>query len=200
MHGVVVAGQLKLSDVPGAHLDYTILAEVGHFLEGEFYDRHESAYFRKLAYVMDIWETFVPAEHRGQGHAQRLARAAFAVARCLGYLVRPSCTYIRDTFLGAQPMDERGQPCEDVLLFTCGVEGRGLETRRRALAKLSAARVKALCEQSATRVRISGTKKAMIERLLGLEFGPAAHQREKDIARRRRSDLEMSDFDRRFSR
>ena len=188
LHGVVVSGQLKLNGVPGAHLDYTILAEVGHLLQGEFIDAREGAYFRKFAYVMDIWETYVPSRHRGRGLAQRLARAAFAVARAQGYLVRPSCTYISDTFLGAHPMDERRQPCEDVLLFSCCVEGRGLEPRRRALAALSAAQLKAECEQSVPlpRIEISGSKKAIVERLLDREFGSAARQRERAIAGRRR--------------
>lgn len=186
LHGVVVSGKLKLNDVPGAHLDYTILAEVGHLLPGEFADVRDGAYFTQFAYVMDIWETYVPAQHRGMGHAQRLARAAFAVAHVRGYLVRPSCTYISDTFLGAQPVDELRQPCEDVLLFSCCVDGRGLEPRRRALAALSAAQLKAECEQSVPRIEITGSKKAMIERLLVCEFGSAARQRETAIAGRRR--------------
>ena len=136
--------------------------------------------FRRFARVMDIYKTYVPPAERGKGHATRLARAAFAVAQEYGYLVRPSCSYISDTFLAAKPTFKditcRTYLCDELLLFPCCPEGRGLEERRRFLASLSAADVKARCEDAGTS-KISGPKPYLIEHLLGREFGPAAAAR-----------------------
>jgi predicted GNAT family acetyltransferase len=49
--------------------------------------------------VMDIDHTFVPPAGRGLGLAGKLADAAFAWAAGGGYAVRPTCSYIRETYL-----------------------------------------------------------------------------------------------------
>jgi predicted GNAT family acetyltransferase len=48
---------------------------------------------------MQITHTVVPAAARGLGTAKKLSDAAFAFARSVGASVRPSCTYIKDTYL-----------------------------------------------------------------------------------------------------
>lgn len=45
--------------------------------------------------VMLMYHTFVPADERGNGIAERLALAAFAYAKDNGLKVRPACSYIR---------------------------------------------------------------------------------------------------------
>ena len=50
--------------------------------------------------VMDLTHTFCPPSARGKGMAAKLADAAFAWARDHGVAsVRPSCSYIRDSYL-----------------------------------------------------------------------------------------------------
>ena len=122
-HGVV-RGVLHLEDVPGAHLDYSVSFEVGVMLEAELYDIADGVTpgFRRAARVMDIFETYVPPAERGKGHARRLAQAAFAVAHAYGYLVRPSCSYIADTFLAATPTItdwpmEKATGCDELLVL-----------------------------------------------------------------------------------
>lgn len=52
---------------------------------------------------MDITETFVPEAGRGKGLAGKLARAAFEHAKEKGFHVRPTCSYISDTFVPKNP-------------------------------------------------------------------------------------------------
>jgi uncharacterized protein len=54
---------------------------------------------------MDIFETFVPAKARGRGIAERLVAEAFRFARAKGWRVRPSCSYVSDTYLPRHPGD-----------------------------------------------------------------------------------------------
>ena len=49
--------------------------------------------------MMDIIHVFVPEASRGLKVAERLARKAFSVAKDKEWVVRASCSYIRDTFL-----------------------------------------------------------------------------------------------------
>jgi GNAT superfamily N-acetyltransferase len=175
----VVAGTLRLTDVHGSRLDYAVSLEVGLMLPNEFYDCKTGNGFVRFAQVMDMYETVVPPACRGQGHAKRLVRAAFAVAFAHNFLVRPSCSYISETFLAAHRAEEfdarLGRRCEELLLFTCCPEGKALEGRRRELAKLSVAALRARCQQVGA--NISGAKYLMVERLLGREFGAAAAHR-----------------------
>jgi predicted GNAT family acetyltransferase len=50
---------------------------------------------------VDITHTFTPPAARGRGLAARLAAAAFAWAAARGAAVRPSCSYISDTYAPA---------------------------------------------------------------------------------------------------
>ena len=50
---------------------------------------------------MSITHTYVPAEARGAGIASQLTVAALELARQRGWVVRPVCTYTRETFLPA---------------------------------------------------------------------------------------------------
>jgi len=180
----VIAGTLRLSDVPGSRLDYAVSLEVGVMLEGELYDGRSRSGFVRFARVMDMYETIVPAAQRGNGHAKRLVRAAFAVAHAYGLLVRPSCSYISETFLAASPAEEYdawyGRRCDELLVFTCCPEGRALEERRRQLAQLPVAELTARCRHVGT--KIGGAKYLNVERLLGHEFGPAAARRSSSLA------------------
>lgn len=49
--------------------------------------------------VINITHTFVPAAARGLGTAKTLSDAAFAFARTNSASVKPSCSYIKDTYL-----------------------------------------------------------------------------------------------------
>ena len=64
------------------------------------------------------------------------------MAHTYGFLVRPSCSYISETFLAARPAEEYdawyGRRCDELLLFTCCPEGKSLEERRRQLAQVRA--------------------------------------------------------------
>jgi len=44
--------------------------------------------------TMSIYHTLVPEEDRGKGLAEKLAYAAFSLAREKGLKVRPDCSYI----------------------------------------------------------------------------------------------------------
>ena len=184
----VVAGMLRLADVPGSRLDYAVALEVGSMLEGELHDEGSGIIgFVRFARVMDMYETIVPPAHRGKGVAKRLVRAAFAVAHVYGFRVRPSCSYISETFLAARPAEEydarRGRQCDELLLFTCCPEGKALEGRRRQLMRLPVAELKSRCEQAGVKIDARrGAKYFMVERLLAHEFGPAAARRSSTLA------------------
>jgi len=53
--------------------------------------------------ICDMVHTYVPLEQRGRGIARRLAEAAFRFAEEEGMSVRPTCSYISDTFLPRHP-------------------------------------------------------------------------------------------------
>jgi predicted GNAT family acetyltransferase len=53
--------------------------------------------------VLDLTHTFVPPQHRGKGLAAVLCDAAFKHAAESGLRVRPSCTYVSDTYLPKHP-------------------------------------------------------------------------------------------------
>ncbi len=59
--------------------------------------------YEKKGVVMDIYHVFVPENMRGQGMAEKLAEAAFKFARVEGLKIKPTCPYIRDTFLKKHP-------------------------------------------------------------------------------------------------
>jgi uncharacterized protein len=44
--------------------------------------------------VLDLYSTFVPAEDRGKGVADRLVQAAVTHARAQGFRIIPSCWYV----------------------------------------------------------------------------------------------------------
>ena len=52
--------------------------------------------------VMSIYHTFVPESERGKGIAEKLAFAAFDMAKDKGLKVRPDCPYIKH-FLEKHP-------------------------------------------------------------------------------------------------
>lgn len=49
--------------------------------------------------VLDLTHTFVPPSGRGKGIAKILCDAAFEFARLEGVAIRPSCSYLTDTYL-----------------------------------------------------------------------------------------------------
>ena len=55
---------------------------------------------------MDLFETFVPPHARGRGVAAALVAEAFCFARAHGWRVRPSCSYVADTYLPDHPRDK----------------------------------------------------------------------------------------------
>ena len=60
--------------------------------------------------VIDLAHTFVPPAGRGKGLAGKLCRSAFAHAKAEGFLVRPTCSYVSDTFIKRHP--EFAEQCE----------------------------------------------------------------------------------------
>ena len=82
------------STTPGVHHDaaactFSIEVPGGHGILA----------YTRAAGVVDIVSTRVPAAARGLGTAKTLSDAAFALARAESATVRPSCSYIRDTYL-----------------------------------------------------------------------------------------------------
>lgn len=53
--------------------------------------------------VLDLQHTYVPQSLRGRGIAQHLCIAGFEYAKQQGYLVKPTCSYVSDTFLNRNP-------------------------------------------------------------------------------------------------
>ena len=87
--------------------------EVQHFStikDGRFFveintDKHKilqaELHYIKQGNVMDIHHTFVPEELRGKGLAEKLAKSAFDYAKKYNMKIKPTCSYIEDTFLKA---------------------------------------------------------------------------------------------------
>jgi predicted GNAT family acetyltransferase len=59
--------------------------------------------YRRSGKEIDLCSTFVPEELRGQGLAERLAKAAFEYAKSQHLAVRPSCSYISGAYLKRHP-------------------------------------------------------------------------------------------------
>lgn len=55
------------------------------------------------ATVMDIDHVYVPTELRGSRLAELLAKKAFCLAETKGWMIQPTCSYIRQTFLIRNP-------------------------------------------------------------------------------------------------
>ena len=53
--------------------------------------------------VMDIQHVYVPKAFRGQGVAEGLVNKALSVAKRNKWKIRPTCTYVRDTFFARYP-------------------------------------------------------------------------------------------------
>ena len=62
----------------------------------------ELIYLRVGPKLIDIQHTYVPPNGRGHGVAEALATAAFDYARDRGYLVVPTCPFVRK-WLGLHP-------------------------------------------------------------------------------------------------
>ena len=67
-------------------------------------DRRESYLVYKLVSgIVDIVEVFVHEEHRGQGIAAELCKAAVAFAKEHNYKIAPSCDYVKNKFVPEHP-------------------------------------------------------------------------------------------------
>ncbi|EME32819.1 uncharacterized protein Gasu_01780 [Galdieria sulphuraria] len=53
--------------------------------------------------LIDFYHTFVPPEGRGTGVAAKLCDEAFAFARSTNAKVKPSCSYVSQTYLPKHP-------------------------------------------------------------------------------------------------
>lgn len=53
--------------------------------------------------LLDFYHTFVPPEGRGTGVAAKLCDEAFAFARSTKAKVKPSCSYVSQTYLPKHP-------------------------------------------------------------------------------------------------
>ena len=59
--------------------------------------------FRHRSKIMDIDHVHVPTELRGCRLAELLAKEAFSLSKIKGWMIRPNCSYIRETFLIRNP-------------------------------------------------------------------------------------------------
>ena len=81
---------------PAAYLDFRLIS-AGEHKEGNVVSRCTGTR------TMDILHVFVPEALRGLKIAEDLAREAFSIAESQNWGVKPSCSYIRDTFLKRLP-------------------------------------------------------------------------------------------------
>lgn len=189
---IPVSGSLVLCNAPGSHLDYDIVLQVGELLEGDLVEEAPPPHFCRFVVVMDIWETFVPVSHRGRDLGTALVKAAFALAANRGWGVKPSCSYVRDTYIRRQchspialyqhgPSGPRTElKVSTLVLFSEISHGKhSFKDRRRVVSKKStkqlAAAVKKLSPQQ--RRVFFGPSEAVhasplvtVERLLRVEF------------------------------
>ena len=59
--------------------------------------------FQHRSKIMDIDHVHVPIELRGCRLAESLAKEAFSLSKTKGWMIRPTCSYIRETFLIRNP-------------------------------------------------------------------------------------------------
>jgi predicted GNAT family acetyltransferase len=97
----ILSGRLEDETVEGAYLEYeiTLTRESMRITAGDLPKSLSMRSTASSASVLDIQHVFVPPEYRGCGVAEVLARKAFGLARQHGWKVRPSCSYIRETFI-----------------------------------------------------------------------------------------------------
>ena len=164
---MLLGGTIELRDVPGAHLDYAVEFHIGVIVGDELWDpppEIDPPGYYSPAVAMNVYETFVPQDCRGQGIGRRLARAVFKVAELYGFFVLPTCTYIADSFLRGETAKEFDRR----VLFTATAEGRGVAARR---AELTAMTIPTLKAMGGHRRNRNNNKPIMVERLLHEEFG-----------------------------
>lgn len=49
--------------------------------------------------IMDVEHVYVPSRLRGRGIAEIFVKRVYEIAKQKGYLIKPSCTYVKNTFL-----------------------------------------------------------------------------------------------------
>lgn len=49
-------------------------------------------------HLMDIYSTYVPENHRGQGLAKKLVEEALKMAKKENLKINPTCSYVKDYF------------------------------------------------------------------------------------------------------
>ena len=81
---------------PVAYLNFRLIS-AGEYKKGDVATRSADAM------TMDILHVFVQEASRGQKIAEDLAREAFSIAQSQNWDVKPSCSYIHDTFLKRFP-------------------------------------------------------------------------------------------------
>ena len=89
--------------------------------------------------VLDIVHTYTPARLRGRGVAGELCRAAFREAHARNMPVRPSCSYVSDTFLPRNPR------CASQVVFASTAAGAQEEARRVELGSMKHKDVARVC-------------------------------------------------------
>lgn len=169
----VISGRVVLEQRPECFLAYSTRLETGLCLPGELQEHAGKPCFVKFTRVMDIYETMIPEANRGHRLGEVLARAAFAIADAEGYRVDPSCTYI------AHFVSKFHQYQPQLVLST----KPQLHARRAGLCKMKVKQVAAECEQAG--LLKTGSKAALIERIIGHEFDRAPPQKSPAVQNNR---------------
>ena len=66
-----------------------------------------------MSVLIDIMHVFVPDKMRGKGVAEKLTRRGIEIASRLGIKVRPTCSYVKDTFFGKKYPEIAKSICEE---------------------------------------------------------------------------------------
>jgi predicted GNAT family acetyltransferase len=148
----VARGTLTHSPTGAVLMFNVVLTSAGAAVEDD-----ERYFFTELTTVMEIFETLVPAAARGKGVAQLLAEQAFQLAREEAWAVRPSCSYISQTFLARCPHLWEG------VEHASTEAGRAAACVRLELKRNRKAELQALC--AGAQLSPAGPKPALIERL-----------------------------------
>ena len=64
--------------------------------------------------LIEIIHVYVPKKMRGQGIAEKLTKRGLEIATLFGCKVRPTCSYVKDTFFGKKFPEISESMCEDV--------------------------------------------------------------------------------------
>ena len=101
-------GLITSSRYRGAYLEFDIL-----YKDVNNCNTLEQTFGKSESVLIDITHVYVPKRMRGKGIAEKLTRRGIRIAEGIGCKVRPTCSYVKETFFGKKYPEIGNSVCEE---------------------------------------------------------------------------------------